>query len=112
MSKASYLHVVRVDVDPAVEGSFNEWYDQVHIPALLGCPGWLSAHRYVTLDGGPKYAAVYEITAPWAYETPEYLGVKGFQEFEPYIRNFVRLRLGPIAAWTASNEPGAGEAPT
>jgi hypothetical protein len=90
------LHIVRVDIDPAHEDAFNHWYETVHIPDLLGCPGWLSARRYVAMDGGPKYVAVYEIDGFWVYETPEFERVKGFKEFEPHVRNFMRLQLRPI----------------
>jgi hypothetical protein len=93
---APYIHIVRVDVDPAHEEAFNRWYDEVHVPALLACPGWLSARRYVSFDGGPKYAAVYEIAGPWAYDTPEFHRAKGFKEFEDHVRNFARLQLRPI----------------
>jgi hypothetical protein len=55
-------HIVLVDIDPEHEAAFNAWYDEVHIPDILGCPGWLSATRYRCLEGGPRYAAVYEIT--------------------------------------------------
>jgi hypothetical protein len=96
MTARPYLHIVRVDIDPAYENAFNDWYDNVHIPALLGCPGWLSARRYVALDGGPKYAAVYEIAGLWAFDTPEFARVKGFREFEPHVRNFLRLQLQPL----------------
>lgn len=91
------LHIVRVDIDPAHELAFNRWYDNVHLPDLLACPGWLSARRYVALDGGPKYAAVYEIAGLWVYETEEFHRAKGFKEFEPHIRNFMRLQLKPLA---------------
>jgi hypothetical protein len=87
---------VRVDIDPVHEDAFNRWYETVHIPDLLGCPGWLSARRYVAMDGGPKYVAVYEIDGFWVYETPEFERVKGFKEFEPHVRNFMRLQLRPI----------------
>jgi hypothetical protein len=96
------LHIVRVDIDPAVEDAFNRWYDDVHIPALLACPGWLSARRYLSVDGGPKYAAVYEIAGPWVYETEEFRRAKGFGEFEPHVRNFARLQLQPLAGATLS----------
>lgn len=96
MDSRHYLHIVRVDIDPEVEEAFNRWYDEVHLPTLLGCPGWLSARRFVAMDGGPKYAAVYEISGPEAYESPEFLRVKGFAEFTPHVRNFVRLRLAPV----------------
>lgn len=98
----SCLHIVRVDIDPSLEDAFNTWYEQVHIPALLGCPGWLSARRYVSLDGGPKYAAVYEVAGPWVYETAEFHAVKGFMEFEPHVSNFLRLRLRPVSASDAA----------
>lgn len=89
------LHIVRVDIDPAHEEAFNRWYDEVHLPDLLACPGWLSARRYTALEG-PKYVAVYEIAGLWVYDTPEFHKAKGFREFEPHIRNFARLQLVPL----------------
>ncbi|MDB5850264.1 MAG: hypothetical protein JWP29_4016 [Rhodoferax sp.] len=96
MNSAPNLHIVRVDVDPAVEADFNRWYEAVHIPALLACPGWFSARRYLSLEGGPKYVAVYEVAGDWVYDTPEFHAVKGFMEFTPSVSNFKRLRLQPI----------------
>lgn len=92
MGEAGYLHIIGVDIAPEVEEEFNRWYDTVHVQALLACPGWLSARRYVVLEGGPKYLAVYEVAGPWAYETPEFQRAKGFGKFEPYVRNFTRIR--------------------
>lgn len=100
MDSPTCLHIVRVDVDVEAEAAFNEWYDKVHIPAILSCPGWLSARRYVSLDGGPKYAAVYEVMGQWAYETPEYAKAKGFFEFEGSISNFMRQRFGVLSTKT------------
>ena len=88
--------MVRVDVAPELEREFNQWYDTIHIPALLACPGWRSARRYVVLDGGPKYLAVYEVAGLWAYETEEFQRARGFGEFEPHIRNFTRMRCRQI----------------
>ena len=44
-----------------MEARYNEWYDNVHIPALLKVPGVLGAHRYLSVEGEPKYIAVYEL---------------------------------------------------
>jgi hypothetical protein len=93
MEQVSQLHIVRVDIDPAFENAFNRWYDEKHIPALLKCPGWLSATRYVSLEDGPKYAVIYQVAGEWAYETEEYARAKGFEEFGPHIRNFMRQRF-------------------
>ncbi|WP_338664637.1 DUF4286 family protein [Pararoseomonas sp. SCSIO 73927] len=98
MSEAPWLHIVRVDVDPAVEEEFNRWYVESHIPDLLACPGWLSARRYTVDDGGPRYAAVYEIAGPWVYDTPEFHAAKGFMHLTPHIRNFRRQVLAPLGA--------------
>lgn len=86
------LHLIRVDIDPQFESAFNTWYDEVHVPAILACPGWLSARRYVATDGGPKFIAVYELAGSWAYETEIYLRTKGFDDFTPHIRNLVRVQ--------------------
>jgi hypothetical protein len=90
------LHIVRVDIAPEHEADFNRWYDEIHLPEMLACPGWLSARRYTALDGGPKYVAVYEIAGPWVYDTEEFRKARGFRQFEPYVRNFMRLQLRPI----------------
>ena len=92
----SQQHMVLVDVDPAVEDAFNAWYDEVHIPQILACPGWLSASRRVCLEGGPKYAAIYDISGPEAYDTAEFAAIKGFGPFEAHVRNFRRIRLAPL----------------
>lgn len=89
-------HIVLVDVDPEVEDDFNTWYDEVHIPEILACPGWLSATRRQCLEGGPKYVAIYEIEGPEAYETPQFHAIKGFGPFKDRVTNFRRLRLAPL----------------
>ena len=80
----------------AGKGSRILWYDQVHVPEILACPGWLKASRYLCVEGGPKYAAVYEIDGPQAYETPEFNAVKGFGPFTEDVSNFRRICLTPI----------------
>ena len=89
-------HIVFIDVDPEVEDEFNVWYDEVHIPDILDCPGWLSATRFQCLEGGPKYVAIYEIEGPEVYETPQFNAIKGFGPFEGRVANFRRLRLAPL----------------
>ncbi|MEO4001844.1 hypothetical protein [Mesorhizobium sp. CAU 1732] len=89
-------HIVMVDIDPEDEVAFNEWYDTVHLPDILACPGWLSASRHRCLEGGPSYVAVYQISGAEAYDTPAFHAIKGFGPFEGKVKNFWRLRLAPI----------------
>ena len=62
--QAKYLFIVRMDVEPDKEKQLNEWYNNVHIPALLKVPGVLSARRYTAMEGTPKYTAIYEFDRP------------------------------------------------
>jgi len=97
MSAEVVIHIVRINIDPAHEVAFNEWYDNTHVPEILACPGWLSARRFVAMDDGPKYAAMYEVAGTWVYETPEFLAVSGFGAFQPYTHEFQRIQLKPIS---------------
>ncbi|TRX72831.1 DUF4286 family protein [Pseudomonas mangiferae] len=89
----AFLHLVRVDIDPAHEAAFNRWYQEEHFPDLAACPGWTPLQRFVCLGEGPRYAALYKVEGPWAFETPQFLKVKGFGRFEPFVKNFTRLQL-------------------
>lgn len=62
--RAKYLLIVRMDVNPENEKQLNDWYNIVHIPALLKVPGVLSGRRYITTQGSPKYTAIYEFDRP------------------------------------------------
>lgn len=90
------LHIVMVDIPPEHEDAFNDWYERVHIPQILACPGWRSATRRLVDEGGPKYAALYEIDGPQVYDTPEFQAIKGFGPFADFVANFHRIRLKPI----------------
>ena len=48
------VQIVTMDVEPAFEAELNRWYDEEHIAALLSVPGYLSAERFVAVEGGPK----------------------------------------------------------
>ena len=50
------LLIVTVEVDPAVEAEWNRWYDTVHLPDALRCPGVRRGRRYdgILLDP-PKF---------------------------------------------------------
>jgi hypothetical protein len=105
MSDEAFIHIVRVDIDPEHEAAFNAWYEETHFPDLLACPGWLSAKRFISIGQGPKYAAMYQVAGMWAFETPEFLKVKGFGPFEPLVKNFTRIQLKPLSGDHRSDAP-------
>jgi hypothetical protein len=103
-SPARCLLIVTAEVDPAVEADWSRWYDEVHLPDALACPGVLSGRRYVShgpigeSDRGERrrldrklYTTVYELAGPEAVETPEFNAMRGWYEFTPHVRSQTRV---------------------
>jgi len=65
-SGAGGLLAVSMNVDPAAEHKFNEWYNSEHLPQLGAVPGVLSARRFSSpeADAERKYLALYHMTGP------------------------------------------------
>jgi hypothetical protein len=62
---AGGLVVASMNVDPAAEAEFNEWYNAEHLPQLAAVPGMLCARRYKaapTPDRERQYLALYHMT--------------------------------------------------
>lgn len=63
---AGGLLVATMNVDPAAEAEFNEWYNSEHLPQLAAVPGVLCARRYRSPEAQPerKYLALYHLADP------------------------------------------------
>lgn len=61
---AGALLMASMNVDPAVEPEFNEWYDTEHLPLLGAVPGVLAARRFQRGDAESerKFVALYHMT--------------------------------------------------
>ncbi len=89
MSKVNPLILtVRVGIPAKMEAEFNEWYNHIHIPETMKCPGWLSARRFEAVEGEPKFLGIYEMEDLGARQTKEFLRVRGWSKFEPYISDW------------------------
>nr|UXE44791.1 hypothetical protein Hi04_10k_c377_00020 [uncultured bacterium] len=62
-SGAGALLVNAMNVDPAHEAEFNEWYDHEHIPGLAKVPGCLTARRFRDTTGTHRYLALYHLAS-------------------------------------------------
>ena len=69
---AGALLVNAMNVDPAHEAEFNEWYDHEHIPALAAIPGTLCARRFRDSKGTHRYLALYHLATPEVQASPEW----------------------------------------
>ena len=94
---AGALLVASMNVDPAAEPEFNEWYNAEHLPQLGAVPGVLCARRYSSeaADRERKYLALYHMTSldvprgdAWkkAADTP------WTQRMRPHFRDMLALR--------------------
>jgi hypothetical protein len=83
-----------MNIAPAFEAEFNEWYDQEHIPALSAVPGVLCARRFRGTSGNRKYVALYHLAAPEVQETAEWKKARESEwtsRLQPHFRDHLRL---------------------
>jgi antibiotic biosynthesis monooxygenase (ABM) superfamily enzyme len=55
------LLAVWMRVPPEREDEFSAWYNTEHIQQITSIPGFINGHRYMALEGVPKYLALYEL---------------------------------------------------
>ena len=85
--------LVLMDCPPTLEDEFNAWYDTEHIPERLAVPGFLTAIRYVCLDGHPKYLAMYDLERFDVLESAAYKKV-GYGNASPWTKRVTsRVRV-------------------
>jgi hypothetical protein len=70
------LLVAQLEVPPAFEDEFNDWYDTEHIPERLRVPGFLSARRLERV-ARPRFLNLYDLTDLGVLESAAYLAVSG-----------------------------------
>lgn len=91
--------VVTAEIDPAHEEAWNKWYDEVHLPDALACPGVIRGMRYLCArdasvtdhgetgrDDARVYVALYEFDSPEAMDTPEFTAMRGWYHFADHIK--------------------------
>ena len=82
MPIATHLFIVDSAVPPKIEDDWNRWYNEVHLPEIGDCPGFLSAQRFVCEDpSGRRYTAIYELDSPEAMKSAELAARRGWAQF-------------------------------
>jgi hypothetical protein len=85
------LLLVMIEVDPAHEDEFNRWYNEEHLPERAACPGFVSARRFVAVEGSPKYLALYELESPAVLESRAYQQISPPSEWTKAVsQHFLR----------------------
>jgi len=68
---APWLYIVHTDIPDDIVDDYNAWYDEEHLPRLVGVPGIERARRYVANGAlSPRYLTAYDLTIKDAFESP------------------------------------------
>jgi hypothetical protein len=93
-----WLLVVEARIDPEVEEEWNRWYDDIHMPEMMKCPGYLFGARYLcegvmTAEGYSaeakserRYLTVYWLEGPEAVSSEEHERRKGWGKFASSVQ--------------------------
>ena len=91
---AGGLLVNAMNVDPAHEAEFNEWYDAEHIPLLSKVPGTLCARRFRDDGGTHRYLALYHLESPDVTSSEAWkqaAGTSWTEKLRPHFRDHLRI---------------------
>lgn len=75
MEKLPIIYTVRIDLSKDIEKEANRWNNTAHISDLLAA-GFLSAVRFQSLKGKPKYLHLYELPDATLLDTEIYRNVR------------------------------------
>ena len=64
--------ITKMDIDPADEPGFNDWYDKEHLAERVGIKGFTEARRYVAVKAEPTYLNLYTTRDFSVLTSPEY----------------------------------------
>lgn len=90
-----------MDVDPAGESAFNEWYRGQHLGERLSVPGFLRGRRYQAVGDGPAYFTLYETAGAEVLSSAAYLArldapTDWTRRALPTIRRMIRNAYRPL----------------
>jgi hypothetical protein len=105
MAKPKALLLVTMEPSAADEQEFQDWYDTEHVPERAAIPGFLSAQRYVCVQGWPRYVAFYDLAYHEVLNEPGYLAVSG-DRFSPWSKRILARVTGLYRAEGIQVFPG------
>jgi hypothetical protein len=92
---AGGLLVNAMNVEPAAEAEFNEWYNKEHIPALAAVPGVICARRFRgTAEPHRRYVALYHLQDPSVVEQAAWktaADTDWSRRMRPHFRDHLRI---------------------
>ena len=101
------LLLAMMEPAPTQEEEFQTWYDSEHFPERQGIDGFLTAARFVCLDGWPKYLALYDLSDVDVLRGPGYAKIAG-SNHSRWTERVVSRVWGQYRAEGVQIHPGSG----
>lgn len=98
MPLTEWVMVVAGEVDDGALDGWNVWYDEVHLPEIVDCPGFVRATRLIGADEPTAFVTIYELDREDAMATAEFAARRGFGPFRENVRAQTRLYRRHLAA--------------
>jgi hypothetical protein len=105
MSQRLGLLLATMEPPPAIEEEFQDWYDTEHFPERAGCPGFLTARRFICIDGWPRYLALYDLQDVQVLHGPDYAKFAGAR-YSPWTHRIMSRVWGQYRAEGVQLYPG------
>jgi len=99
------LLLAMMEPPPAMEEEFQDWYDTEHFPERATCEGFLTASRFVCIDGWPRYLALYDLADTDVLRGPAYARI-AVDRYSPWTHRIVSRVWGQYRADAAQVYPG------
>jgi hypothetical protein len=90
---------------PSMEEEFQDWYDTEHFPERATTEGFLTAGRFICLEGWPRYLALYDLANPDVLHGAAYARIAGAR-YSPWTRRIVPRVWGHYRAEGVQVYPG------
>ncbi len=99
------LLLATMEPPPAIEEEFQDWYDTEHFPERRDCEGFLTAGRYICLDGWPKYLALYDLADTTVLQGEAYAAI-AVRRYSPWTHRIMAKVWGQYRADARQVYPG------
>lgn len=96
---APALQIGRMDVDPAHEAEWNQWYNNVYSANYEKVPGCIRSRRWKVVRGAPAYSVVYEFEHEKVSESPEWLQQRDINPDNARMRGLMTHAPGSPGIW-------------
>jgi hypothetical protein len=107
MTSDAPLGLMMATMEPPadIEEEFQAWYDTEHFPERQGCAGFLTANRFVCIDGWPRYLAAYDLEDIEVMRDDAYRAI-AHARYSPWTHRIIGKVWGQYRAEAVQAYPG------